>query len=212
MFLTLVSKRNILTLCEQYNVRLLFASTCCAYGNNDTHPTDETSPTCPTEPYAKSKKESEIDILKIGLPHCCMRLATFYGPEMRAALAPAVFIDKAHRKETIEIHGSGNQTRTMTYVDDIVNGIITIAESEPKFTIVNVTTEESVSVLDMIKYAKNVTGNDVKCVNIEDRNGQIYKEVIHSRRLQSLGWKWKTSFEEGMRESYDFYLSNNEKW
>lgn len=210
--INVIGTRNILTLCEEYNVRLLFASTCCAYGNNDTHPTDETSPTCPTEPYAKSKKESEKDILKIGLPHCCMRLATFYGPEMRAALAPAVFIDKAHRKETIEIHGSGNQTRTMTYVDDIVNGIITIAESKPKFTIVNVTTEESVSVLDMIKYAKNVTGNDVKCVNIEDRNGQIYKEVIHSRRLQSLGWKWKTSFEEGMRESYDFYLSNNEKW
>ena len=210
--INVIGTRNILTLCEEYNVRLLFASTCCAYGNNDTHPTDETSPTCPTEPYAKSKKESEKDILKIGLPHCCMRLATFYGPEMRAALAPAVFINKAHRKETIEIHGSGNQTRTMTYVDDIVNGIITIAESEPKFTIVNVTTEESVSVLDMIKYAKNVTGNDVKCINIEDRNGQIYKEVIHSKRLQSLGWKWKTSFEEGMRESYDFYLSNNEKW
>ena len=210
--INVIGTRNILTLCEEYNVRLLFASTCCAYGNNDTHPTDETSPTRPTEPYAKSKKESEKDILQIGLPHCCMRLATFYGPEMRAALAPAVFIDKAHRKETIEIHGSGNQTRTMTYVDDIVNGIITIVESEPKFTIVNVTTEESVSVLDMIKYAKNVTGNDVKCINIEDRNGQIYKEVIHSKRLQSLGWKWETSFEEGMRESYDFYLSNNEKW
>ena len=42
------------------------------------------------------KKESEKDILKIGLPHCCMRLATFYGPEMRSALAPAIFIDKAH--------------------------------------------------------------------------------------------------------------------
>lgn len=210
--INVIGTKNILNLCEKHNVRLLFASTCCAYGNNETHPTDETSPTCPTEPYAKSKKESEKDILKIGLPHCCMRLATFYGPEMRAALAPAVFIDKAHRKETIEIHGSGNQTRTMTYVDDIVNGIITIAESEPKFTIVNVTTEESVSVLDMIKYAKNVTGNDVKCINIEDRNGQIYKEVIHSKRLQSLGWKWETSFEEGMRESYDFYLSNNEKW
>lgn len=210
--INVIGTKNILNLCEKHNVRLLFASTCCAYGNNETHPTDETSPTCPTEPYAKSKKESEKDILQIGLPHCCMRLATFYGPEMRAALAPAVFIDKAHRKETIEIHGSGNQTRTMTYVDDIVNGIITIAESEPKFTIVNVTTEESVSVLDMIKYAKNVTGNDVKCINIEDRNGQIYKEVIHSKRLQSLGWKWETSFEEGMRESYDFYLSNNEKW
>ena len=36
----------------------------CCYGNNDTHPTDEDSPTCPTEPYAKSKKESEGEIIK----------------------------------------------------------------------------------------------------------------------------------------------------
>ena len=62
--INVIGTRNILKLCEKYNVRLLFASTCCCYGNNDTHPTDETSPTCPTEPYAKSKKESEKDILK----------------------------------------------------------------------------------------------------------------------------------------------------
>ena len=164
--INVIGTRNILELCQKYNVRLLFASTCCCYGNNDTHPTDENSPTCPTEPYAKSKKESEKDILKIGLPHCCMRLATFYGPEMRAALAPAIFLDKAHKNETIEIHGSGEQTRTLTYVDDIVSGIITIVENKPKYTIVNVTTEEITSVLDMIKCAKNITGNNVQSVHI----------------------------------------------
>jgi nucleoside-diphosphate-sugar epimerase len=207
--INVIGTRNILKLCQKYNVRLLFASTCCCYGNNDTHPTDETSPTCPTEPYAKSKKESEKDILEVGLPHCCMRLATFYGPEMRAALAPAVFLDKAHKNETIQIHGSGKQTRTMTYVDDIVSGIVTITESDPKYTVVNVTTEEITSVVDMIKHAKNITGNNVKCINVEDRDGQIHEEMIYSKRLQSLGWKWKTSFKEGMEKSYDYYNNNN---
>jgi nucleoside-diphosphate-sugar epimerase len=210
--INVIGTRNILKLCQKYNVRLLFASTCCCYGNNETHPTDETSPTCPTEPYAKSKKESENDILKVGLPHCCMRLATFYGPEMRAALAPGVFLDKAHKNETIQIHGSGKQTRTMTYVDDIVSGIVTISESEAKYTVVNVTTEEITSVMDMIRHAKNITGNDVECVNIKDREGQIHEEMIHSKRLQSLGWKWETTFEEGMKKSYEYYKSNNNKW
>lgn len=210
--INVIGTRNILKLCQKYNTRLLFASTCCCYGNNDTHPTDETSPTCPTEPYAKSKKESELEILKVGLPHCCMRLATFYGPEMRAALAPAVFLDKAHKNETIQIHGSGKQTRTMTYVDDIVTGIVTISESEPKYTIINVTTEEITSVVDMIKHAKNITGNDVECVNITDREGQIHEEMIYSKRLQSLGWKWETTFEEGMVKSYDYYKNNNNEW
>ena len=210
--INVIGTRNILNLCEKYNSRLLFASTCCCYGNNNTHPSDETSPTCPTEPYAKSKKESEKDILKIGLPHCCMRLATFYGPEMRPALAPAVFIEKSHKNEVIEIHGTGKQTRTMTYVDDIVSGIITIAESPPKFNIINITTEEIVSVLDMVEHAKKVTGNNVVCSYTKDREGQIYEEVIHSKRLQSLGWKWQTSFKEGMQNSYKYYLNNKEKW
>lgn len=210
--INVIGTRNILKLCQIYNSRLLFASTCCCYGNNDTHPSDETSPTCPTEPYAKSKKESEKDILEIGLPHCCMRLATFYGPEMRPALAPAVFIDKAHKNEAIEIHGNGKQTRTMTYVDDIVNGIVTITENPPKFSIINITTEEIVSVLDMVEHAKTVTGNDVACSYTKDREGQIYEEVIHSKRLQSLGWKWQTSFKEGMQNSYKYYLNNNGKW
>ena len=210
--INVIGTRNILKLCEKYNIRLLFASTCCCYGNNNTHPSDETSPTCPTEPYAKSKKESEKDILKVGLPHCCMRLATFYGPEMRAALAPAVFLDKAHSNKTIEIHGNGKQTRTLTYVDDIVSGIVTIVENDPKYTIINVTTEEITSVMDMINHAKKCTGNDIKCVHVNDREGQIYKEMIHSKRLQSFGWKWEITFEEGMKKSYDYYKKNNNKW
>ena len=203
---------NILKLCQKYNVRLLFASTCCCYGNNNVHPSKEESPLAPTEPYAKSKKESEEEILKIGLPHCCMRLATFYGPEMRAALAPGVFLDKAHNNQTIEIHGDGKQTRTLTYVDDIVSGIVTIAESKPKHTVVNVTTEEIVSVLDMVRIAKEVTGNDVNVEHVEDRVGQIYREVISSKRLQEMGWKPKVSFEEGMKLSYEYYKKNNNKW
>ena len=207
-----IGTRNILKLCQKYKCRLLFASTCCCYGNNHAHPSDETSPTCPTEPYAMSKKESELEILKVGLPHCCMRLATFYGPEMRPALAPAIFLDRAHNGETIEVHGSGEQTRTMTYVDDVVSGIVTVAESDPKYTVVNITTEEVTSVNDMIEHAKILTGNDVECINIKDRKGQIHKEIIYSKRLQSLGWKWETTFEEGMAKSYDYYKNNNNTW
>lgn len=210
--INVVGTRNILNMCKNYNVRLLFASTCCIYGNNNTHPTNENSPTCPTEPYAISKKESENEILDVGFPHCCMRLATFYGPKMRPALAPAIFLEKAHKNIPIEVHGTGKQTRTMTYVDDIVNGIVIIAESEPTYTIINITTEEETSVLDMISHAKRLSGNNVDCLHIDDRNWQIYKEVIESKRLQSLGWKWKTSFEKGMQNSYESYLKNNQSW
>ena len=64
----------------------------------------------------------------------------------------------------------------------------------------------------MIKHAKDITGNNVKYRYVKDRDGQIYEEVIYSKRLQSLGWKWQTSFKEGMEKSYDFYVQNSYKW
>ena len=210
--INVIGTRNILKICNKHNVRLLFASTCCCYGNNNVHPSDETSPLAPTEPYAKSKKQSEEDILKIGLPHCCMRLATFYGPQMRSALAPAIFIDKAHKNKTIEIHGDGKQSRTLTYIDDIVSGIVTIIESKPKYTVVNVTTEEVTTVLEMVDIAKKITKNDVECIHIKDREGQIYKEDISNKRLRNLGWVPKFTFKKGMDESYLYYLSNKCKF
>jgi UDP-glucose 4-epimerase len=210
--LNVVGTRNILNLCKKYNLRLLFASTCCCYGNNNIHPSTEESPLAPTEPYAKSKKESEEEILKEGLPHCCMRLATFYGPEMRGALAPAVFIDKACKNETIEIHGDGNQTRTLTFVDDIVSGIITIAESEPKYTIINVTTENTISVNQMVGLVKKVTGTNPRVKHIKDRDGQIYKEDISNQRLRSFGWEPLFNNDKGFELSYDYYKKNGNKW
>lgn len=86
--------RNVLTVCNEMGIPMLFASTCCCYGNNGVHPSDEDSPIAPTEDYAKSKAISEQDILQNNpnKNHVCMRLATFYGPMMRPALAPAVFI------------------------------------------------------------------------------------------------------------------------
>ena len=64
----------------------------------------------------------------------------------------------------------------------------------------------------MVNHAKKITGNNVECVHVEDRFGQIHEEMILSTRLQSLGWKWQNSFEEGMRKSYEYYVNNNCKW
>lgn len=210
--INVVGTQNILAMCEKYGARLLFASTCCSYGNTRVHPSTEETPPEPTEPYAESKVISEQHILQKGLPHCCMRLGTFYGPAMRPALAPAIFLDRAHHNFPIDIHGDGNQTRTMTYIDDIVAGIIQILESEPLYTIINVTSEEITSVNKMIQIALALSGNDVPLNYIQDRTGQIYKENISSQRLQSLGWTPTTSFADGMRRSYEFYIKNGNKW
>lgn len=204
--------RNILNTCQQLNVRLLFASTCCCYGNNPQHPSDETTSLQPTEPYALSKQISENDILKIGLPHCCMRLATFYGANMRKALVIGTFMDQIYNEKPIYIDGDGKQTRTYTYVDDIVDGIITIATTPPKYTIVNVTIEEETSVLDVIDQVELVTKKSAIIKWREDRSYQIKKEQITNRRLKDLGWNENYTFKDGIKKTYEWYLNNGAKF
>lgn len=200
--------KNVLDACIASGTRMIFASTCCCYGNNNCHPSDEDSPLAPTEPYAKSKERSEADVLEAGAPHTVMRLATFYGPGMRPALCPAVFIDAAASGKTINIHGDGKQTRTFTFVDDIVSGIVKIVESDARYPIVNVTCEEAVSVLQIADLAMDVTGKKVPIEHVKDRPGQILKEHISNARLRSLGWTPQTSFAEGMKKSYEDYARN----
>lgn len=204
--------RNILEVCQKLQVRLLFASTCCCYGNSPYHPADETTPLQPTEPYALSKQRSEEDILKVGLPHCCMRLATFYGPNMRRALAIATFMDQIHHDQPIYIDGDGKQTRTYTYVDDVVDGIIAIATTEAKYTVVNVTTEEETSVLDIVDQVELVTKKKAQIKERKDRSYQIRKEQISNKRLRDLGWKSNYTFQSGVKETYEWYLKNGEKF
>lgn len=201
--INIIGTRKILALCTKYNIRLLFASTCCIYGNNNVHPSDETSPIAPTEAYAKSKAISEQDILNVGLPHVCMRLATFYGKNMRNALAPAIFSNRVHHNLPIEIHGDGKQTRTFTHVSDIVNGIMTILLSPPIYTIINVTNTEIISVLEMAEIIQNIMGKKVEIIHVSDRKGQIYHEDISNHRLMELGWKPKINFVEGMKQYID---------
>jgi UDP-glucose 4-epimerase len=204
--------RNILNACQQLNVRLLFASTCCCYGNSPHHPADETTPLQPTESYALSKQISEEEILKIGLPHCCMRLATFYGPNMRRALVVGTFMDQIQHEEPIYIDGDGKQTRTYTYVDDVVDGIITIATAPPKYTVVNVTTEDETSVLDVVDQVEWVTGKPAIIEWREDRSYQIKKEQISNRRLRELGWKQSYTFQEGVKATYEWYVKNGKRF
>jgi nucleoside-diphosphate-sugar epimerase len=200
---------NVAEACWKANATLYFASTCCAYGNQEIHPSDEKSLPNPTEIYACSKLAGENIILgyakTCGLEYNIMRLATFYGPEMRPALAIHVFLAQALKNQPITVHGDGSQTRTLTYINDIVSGMVSLFNSGVKNEIVNITTEEEVSVLDMVKTVKEVTKSKSDIVFIPQRPGQILKEQLLAGKAKRLfGWQAKTSFREGVEKSYEW--------
>lgn len=203
---------NVLRAANVVNAWVLFASTCCAYGNNGVHPSDETAPLCPTEPYAQSKADMEPEVLESNPDNIVARLATFYGPNMRPEMAPAIFIEKIIHGDVIDVHGSGAQSRTMTHVDDVALGLLKLIENahETSYRVFNVTTEESVSVMDMIRHISQIVHAPAILNFAPDRSFQIHEEKILSKRLQSLGWHPMFSFRDGMKDCIRHYIAHGE--
>jgi nucleoside-diphosphate-sugar epimerase len=223
---------NVVDACSKLGKKLYFISTCCVYGNTPDLPSNEESRVAPSEIYAAAKYAGEWIIKgynkSFGLRYLIMRIATCYGPGMRAALAPAVFINQVKRGEPLTIHGDGSQTRTLTYIDDEVSGIVTLINSNIDNETFNVSTEEEKSVnelVDIIKGELGVPKHPGK--KILDRVGQTFKEQIDTGKIREVrvwlgryapdphkingrtGWEAKVSLREGIRRTLKWMKENN---
>ena len=159
--------KNMVKHALQISAKLVFASTSDVYGKNPKMPFSETSDLVlgPTDnkrwAYAVSKIHSEQFIIanaaEHGLEYTIMRFFGSYGPNQNTTWwggPQSVFIDKAFKKETMEVHGDGLQTRTFTYVDDTVQGIVKcIFENRSKNEVFNIAgnPDTEISILDLAK-------------------------------------------------------------
>ena len=201
---------NVANACWRHRAALNYASTCCVYGNQKKHPVDENTLPNPSEIYAHSKLAGEHIILgyakTCGLEYNIIRFATIYGPGMRPALGVHVFFDQALDSKPITIHGNGRQTRTLTYIDDLIDGIMVLFHSGVKNEIINLSTEEEVSALQMAKLIKKMTNSKSPIIFISQRPGQTFREAVSAQKAKKLlSWRAKTSFKEGLEKTYRWF-------
>ena len=196
--LNIDATKSLLGIAEELDVRVLFASTVCAYGNNGVAVCVEESPLAPTEVYAESKAEAERLFYDKLDKHAILRLATFYGPNMRSSLATSIFIEALKNDEQIHIHGNGLQTRCYTHVEDIASGIITVMDSQQN-GIYNISSDEEMNVIDLIELIAELMGKTANTLHVEDRFGQINKSKISSMKLKKLGWKPNYDLKTGLQ-------------
>ncbi len=206
---------NVAAVCNELGIPLYYGSTCCVYGNQESHPSDENTLPRPTEFYACSKLAGEYVIKAYekmyGLPAVHMRFATIYGPNMREALGAYIFLDQAVNKKDITVHGDGTQTRTMTYIDDLIDGIMMLFSSGIKNGIYNLTTEGEVSALEMATDIKRLSGSNSRIVFIPQRPGQIFRESLSAAKAKrTFGWEAGTKFKDGLVKTYKWFLQKRD--
>lgn len=211
---------NIAEFCAKHNKRLLFASTCCVYGDQDfeKYPeTTEEAPPNPNEIYAYSKFAGEQLIKSFAFTHdlkyVLMRFATIYGePGMREALGVKKFFLQAMANQPITVHGSGTQTRTLTYVDDLVDAVVALTDhTEVNNLAINLSAEESISANTMADKIKQITDSISEVIHIDQRPGQTMKEAISAKKAKDLiGWEAKTDFDTGLELCLAYYKRTKE--
>ncbi len=206
---------NVAYACEEYRTRLFFASTCCIFGNQRVHPATEESLPNPAEIYACSKLAGEYIIKGFhhtyGLEYNLMRFATIYGEGTRPALATHIFLGQALRGEPLTVHGDGKQTRTLTYIGDLVDAVIALYHSGRINGVWNMSNTEEISATKMAEDIKEITGSKSKIVFIPQRVGQTYRESISAdKMMKEVGWKAKVGWDEGIRRMYQWFVSTNQ--
>ena len=188
--------KNVLKHCLANKTKLVFASTSDIYGKNPNIPYLETSDivlgptTVKRWSYALSKIYSEQLIMannaEFGLEYCIMRFFGSYGPNQNTTWwggPQSVFIQNILEGKELEIHGDGLQTRTFTYIDDTVQGIMKcIFHPNSKNEIFNIANEPSEEITikglaDIIWKLMDSSGKDAPLVLIPYATFGNYEDV-----------------------------------
>jgi dTDP-glucose 4,6-dehydratase len=205
---------NALGLAKIKRARFLLASTSEVYGDPQIHPQQETywgnvNPIGPRGVYDEAKRYAEALTMAYhrqqGVDTCIVRIFNTYGPRMRPHDGRAIptFVRQALEGKPLTVFGDGSQTRSFCYVDDLIRGLILLAESEEHLP-VNIGNPEEMTLLQLAEAVIKATGTRSEIVHealpIDDP--QVRQPDI-TRARQVLGWEPEVGLDEGLARLLD---------
>jgi dTDP-glucose 4,6-dehydratase len=196
--------------------RFVVASTSEVYGDPKVHPQPETywgnvNPVGVRSVYDEAKRFAEAATMAYhrhhGLDTGIVRIFNTYGPRMRPDDGRAIpaFISQALRGEPITVHGTGSQTRSICYVDDLVRGILLLLDSTEQGPI-NCGTEHEVSMRDLAELIVSMTGSRsrVKHVSRPADDPEMRRPDLTLAR-ERLGYEPRVGPEEGLQRTIEHF-------
>ena len=203
---------NALGLAKFKRARFLLASTSEVYGDPQVHPQPETywghvNPIGPRGVYDEAKRFAEAMVMAYhrqqGVDTAIVRIFNTYGPRMRPHDGRAIptFIRQALENKPLTVFGDGSQTRSFCFVEDLVRGLVLLAESGEHLP-VNIGNPHEMTLLELAKAVVVATGSTSEIVfealPIDDP--QVRQPDI-TRARQILGWEPTVDLEEGLRRT-----------
>ncbi|GAC1608987.1 MAG: SDR family oxidoreductase [Mycobacteriales bacterium] len=212
---------HLLGLAKDKKARFVLASTSESYGDPQVHPQPESywghvNPVGPRGVYDEAKRFAEALTMAYHRHHhvdtAIVRIFNTAGPRMRPDDGRAVptFIRQALRGEPITVAGDGRQTRSIQYVDDLVDGVLRLARSDA-IGPVNIGNPHEVPVRELATTIRDLVGSSSEIVFIErpeDDPAVRRPDIARAREL--LGWEPRVTLEEGLKRTIEWFRAHPE--
>lgn len=202
--------RNVLELARQTKARLLFTSSSEVYGNPQVSPQSEdytgnVDPTGIRSPYEEGKRFAESLVMmyvrKYKLRATIVRVFNTYGPGMTQNDTRVIprFIYQALNNMPLTIHGTGNQTRTFCYIDDVIDGLMKVMKKGLRGEIYNLGNQRETTILEVAKLVCHLTRSQSKIVYAERPSHDHQRRQPDLTRVRRLGWSPVTTLTQGLK-------------
>ncbi|HEX8104722.1 MAG TPA: UDP-glucuronic acid decarboxylase family protein [Solirubrobacteraceae bacterium] len=205
---------HTLGMTKKHRARFLIASTSEVYGDPKVHPQPESywghvNPIGPRGVYDEAKRYAEALTMAYhrqqGVDTAIMRIFNTYGPRMRPHDGRAIptFLRQALQDRPITVFGEGSQTRSFTYVSDLIEGMIRLAESgyhQP----VNIGNPNEFTLMELAETVIEITGSRSEIVHeaLPTDDPQVRQPDISLAR-QVLGWEPAVQLREGLTRTVE---------
>jgi GDP-L-fucose synthase len=221
-------QNNLIAASFEFGVKkLLFLGSSCVYPKLAPQPIHEESllagPLEPTnEPYAIAKiagiKLCQAYAQQYGMDFICAMPTNIYGPgdnfdleksHVLAALIRKVHEAKLRNQREVTIWGTGTPRREFLHADDLADALGFLLENYDSSEIINVGCGEDLTIRELVEIVAQVIGFEIDLVFDTTKPDGTPKKLLDTTRLQALGWKPQISLNDGIRQTYQWFLESS---
>jgi UDP-glucuronate 4-epimerase len=204
-----LASQRVFEAAARAGARVVFASSSSIYGEAERYPTPEETPPRPLSPYGITKLAGEHLARacgrSLGLDAVVLRYFNAYGPRQRPDMAFPRVVEALLDGHAFTLFGDGEQSRSFTFVGDVVAASLLAMERAESGAVYNVGGGEEATMNETIALLERISGRSLEVRRAEAVAGDQRRTKADTSRIHGdLGWQPSTSLEEGLRAQWEW--------
>jgi UDP-glucuronate 4-epimerase len=206
-----LASQRVFEAAARAGVRVVFSSSSSVYGEAERYPTPEETPPRPLSPYGITKLSCEhlahAYARSFGLDTVVLRYFNAYGPRQRPDMAFAAVVEALAEGRPFALFGDGEQSRSFTYVGDVVRATVDAMERAPAGALYNVGGGQEATLNEALALLERIAGRSLDVRREPAVPGDQRRTKADTARIRAeLGWAPEVPLEQGLADQWEWAL------